>query len=181
MLGRSNSLILALAVLAAIVGGIIQHQRQTPAVGQMETSMIGQPLPALVLPDLQGRPHPLTAYLGRRLLLNFWASWCGPCLQEMPALNQAQQKFGDHGVIVLGIAMDEPDRVRAFLATHAVSYPILLGQMDGPSTSLQLGDQREILPFSVLIDADGRIIATHAGALSQAQLDDWLAAPAESP
>ena len=175
MLGRGNSLILALAVLAAIVGGIIQHQRQTPAAGgDVDTSMIGQPMPALVLPDLQSRQHPLTAYLGRRLLLNFWASWCGPCLEEMPALNQAQQKFGDHGAIVLGIAMDEPDRVRAFLATHPVSYPILLGQLTPPRTSLQLGDTREMLPYSVLIDADGRILATHAGTLSASQLEQWL-------
>lgn len=181
MLGRGNSLILALAVLAASIGGIIQHQRQPTAAGYADNSMIGRPLPALVLPDLQGRRHPLTGYLGRRLLLNFWASWCAPCLEEMPALNQAQKKFGDHGVIVLGIAMDEPDRVRAFLAAHPVSYPILLGRMDDPSTSLQLGDRRQILPFSVLIDADGRIIATHAGTLSQPQLKNWLAAPAASP
>jgi len=93
----------------------------------------------------------------------------------MPALNQAQQKFGDHGAIVLGIAMDEPEHVRAFLAAHPVSYPILLGQLEAPSTSLQLGDRCEILPFSVLVGSDGRILATHAGALSAAQLDDWLA------
>ena len=175
MPGRSTSLILTLAVLAAIFGGIIQHHRQSPAAELADTTIIGRPLPALVLPDLQGHPHALTGYQGRRLLLNFWASWCGPCLEEMPALGQAQQKFGDHGAIVLGIAMDEPERVRAFLTAHPVSYPILLGRLEAPSTSLQLGDRREILPFSVLVGADGRILATHAGALSPAQLDDWLA------
>lgn len=181
MTGRSTSLILVLAVLAAILGGLVQHRWQSPAAANADTAIIGQPLPALVLSDLQGHPHTLTDYLGRRLLLNFWASWCGPCVEEMPALNQAQEKFGDHGAIVLGIAMDEPDRVRAFLAAHPVSYPILLGTLDAPSTSLQLGDKREILPFSVLIDADGRIIATHAGALPQPLLEQWLAPAAASP
>lgn len=174
MFSRDIRLILALAVLAAILGGIAQHWQQAPAKESGASSLVGQALPALILPDLEGHPHTLRDYRGRRLLLNFWASWCGPCLDEMPALNQVQKKFGDHGAIVLGIAMDEPNRVRAFLAAHPVSYPILLGQLEAPSTSLQLGDKREILPFSVLIDANGRIIATHAGALSHAQLEQWL-------
>jgi thiol-disulfide isomerase/thioredoxin len=139
--------------------------------------MIGQPLPALTLPDLDGRMHALGEYRSRRLLINFWASWCGPCLQEMPALDDAQRKFGDHGVIVLGIAMDQADHVRAFLAGQPVSYPILLGSLEAPSTSLQLGDEAEILPFSVLVDDDGRIIDTHAGALSPDLLTRWLAPP----
>jgi hypothetical protein len=61
------------------------------------------------------------------------------------------------------------------LATHPVSYPILLGQLGSPSTTQKLGDTREVLPYSVLIDADGRILATHAGALSAPQLEQWLA------
>lgn len=180
MFTRGSRVILALAVLAAILGGIAQHWLQTPPAESAESSLIGQPLPALTLPDLEGHPHALSNYRGRRVLLNFWASWCGPCVEEMPALNRAQKKFGDHGAIVVGIAMDEPDRVRAFLTAHPVSYQILLGQLDAPSTSLQLGDKREILPFSVLVDANGRIIATHAGILSQAQLEQWLSSTAKS-
>lgn len=180
MFSRDIRLILALAVLAAILGGVAQHFRHAPAVESAETSLIGETLPDLSLLDLEGQHHALSEYRGRRLLLNFWASWCGPCLEEMPALNQAQKKFGDHGAIVLGIAMDEPDRVRAFLAAHPVSYPILLGRLAAPSTSLQLGDDREILPYSVLVGADGRIIATHAGVLSQPQLEQWLSPVARS-
>jgi hypothetical protein len=71
--------------------------------------------------------------------------------------------------------MDEPDRVRSFLAVHPVSYPILLGQLTSPSTSLQLGDTHEMLPYSVLIGADGLILATHTGAMSHPQLEQWLA------
>jgi thiol-disulfide isomerase/thioredoxin len=180
MFSRDIRLILALAVLAALVGGIAQHWLRAPVVPSGDSSFIDQPLPALTLPDLDGQPHPLSNYRGRRLLVNFWASWCGPCLEEMPALNRAQQKFGDHGAIILGIAMDEAKHVRAFLAAHPVSYEILMGQMEAPSTSLQFGDQREILPFSVLFGEDGHVIATHAGALSDAQLKQWLSPPAKS-
>jgi len=177
MLDRSSGLILLLAALAALLGGGLahywNHDAATPAPAA--SAMVGKPLPALTLADLDGRMHALTEYRGRRVLINFWASWCGPCLQEMPALDEAQRKFADDGVIVLGIAMDQADHVRAFLARQPVSYPILLGSLEAPSTSLQLGDEAEILPFSVLIGADGRIIATHAGILSPQLLSRWLA------
>lgn len=173
MLNRSNWLILGLAVLAAALGGYVQHRSRSPAPA--EPALIGQPLPAISLPDLDGKPHLLSDYRGRRVLLNFWASWCAPCLAEMPALALAQKKFGEHAPIVVGIAMDEPAHVRAFLAAHPVNYPILIGQMSPPSTSLQLGDTRQVLPYSVLIGDDGRILTTHAGPLSAAQLEQWLA------
>ena len=172
MLDRSHWLILGLAVLAAAVGGYAQHRNRQPA--RMDSAVPGQPVPALTLSDLDGKPHRLSDFRGHRVLLNFWASWCGPCLDEMPALNRAAAKFGEQGAIVVGIAMDEPARIHAFLAMRPVNYPILLGQLGSPSTTLQLGDTREVLPYSVLIDADGRILATHAGALSTSQLEQWL-------
>ena len=172
MLSRSNWLILGLAVLAAVLGGYAQHRGQQPA--PTATTANGQLLPAISLPDLDGKAHSLSDYRSRRVLLNFWASWCAPCLAEMPALALAQEKFGEHAPIVIGIAMDEPAHVRAFLAAHPVNYPILIGQMSPPST-LQLGNTHQVLPYSVLIGADGRILATHAGPLSAAQLEQWLA------
>jgi peroxiredoxin len=183
MLSRGNWLILGLAVLAAIIGGIAEHRRQPVLSTEdgADSMLIGHAAPALTLPDLDGKPHTLSDYRSHRLLLNFWASWCGPCLDEMPRLNQAQIKFGEQGAIVLGIAMDEPGRVRAFLAAHPVRYPILLGQLESPSSSIKLGDEDQILPYSVLIDADGRILATHRGALSAFRLDQWLAPATGQP
>lgn len=175
MLSRDNLVILTVAVLAAVLGGWLQHQSRLAQVpADVTVAQLGQPAPALELPDLQGRMHRLADDRGRRVLLNFWASWCGPCLDELPMLDKAEAKFGDQGAIVLGIAMDEPARVRAFLADHPVRFPILLGRMEPPSTSLLWGDSGEVLPFSVLIGADGRVIATHRGPLDVALLDRWL-------
>jgi peroxiredoxin len=173
MLSRNNWMILGLAVLAGGVGGYIQHRGEAPAA--VDSTLVGQQLPDLVLPDLDGKPHRLSDYRGRRVLLNLWASWCKPCLQEMPLLARAQEKFGDHAPIVVGIAMDDPAHARAFLAAHPANYPILLGRLSPPSTSSSLGDTAEMLPYSVLVDADGRVLATRAGSILPAQLTQWFA------
>jgi peroxiredoxin len=174
MLGRSNWLILGLAVLAAAIGGYAARHRQPTASDQAPAGLLGQPAPALSLPDLDGTLHRLSDYRGRRVVLNFWASWCAPCVEEMPTLDRLSAKFGERAPIVIGIAMDDPAHVRAFLAAHPVSYPILIGQMTTPDTSSQLGDIDQILPYSALIGADGRILATHEGSLDGPLLDRWL-------
>lgn len=172
-MSRTNWLILTLALLAAIAGGYL-GRRPSPATLANASPVIGQRVPALVLPDLHGTPHALNAYRGPRVLLNFWASWCGPCLEEMPILVRAQKNVGKNTPVVIGIAMDDPANVRRFLAAHAVNYPVLLGQLSSPSTSLLLGNAAEVLPYSVLVGADGRILATHTGALTNTQVQHWL-------
>lgn len=178
MLGRGNSLILLLALLAAMIGGYAQYRLKHPSTP--DSAVIGLPVPALTLTDLTGQPHPLSSFGGRRMVFNFWASWCIPCLQEMPTLAAAQKNFGENAPIVVGIAMDDVEHVRAFLAAHPVNYPILLGQLTPPSTSLMLGDDGEVLPYSVLVGADGRILATHAGPLNSTQLQQWLQPDADA-
>ena len=181
MLSRTNLAILALALLAAIAGGWLQHESRMARVPPgVHVAKIGDLRPDVALLDPDGHERRLSGYQGKRLLLNFWASWCAPCLAEMPALDASQRKFADQGAIVLGIAMDQPDRVRAFLASHPVGYPILVGQLAPPSTSLRFGDLDEVLPYSVLLDENGRILAVHRGPLDGQQLDRWLS-PASAP
>lgn len=181
MLSRANLVILSLALLAAIAGGWLQHESRMARIPPgVQVANIGDLRPDLALRDLDGKEHRLSEFHGRRVLLNFWASWCAPCLDEIPALNVAQRKFGDQGAIVLGIAMDNPIRVRAFLAARPVAYPVLLGQLSSPSTSLRFGDLDEVLPFSVLLDENGRILAIQRGPLSKSQLAHWLS-PTSSP
>lgn len=176
MMSRSNWIILGAAVLAAAAGGWLQHaSRQAHAPAGVRPAQTGDAAPDLTLPDLDGKPHHLSDYRGRRVLVNFWASWCGPCLKEIPMLVQAQANAGKDGPIILGIAMDDAAPVRAYLAAHPVNYPILLGSLDDPAIPASLGNVGEVLPFSVLLDENGRVLFSRRGVVDADDLKAWAA------
>lgn len=116
--------------------------------------------PDFVRSDLGGRPLRLYQFRGRIVLLNFWATWCGPCIEEIPTFSRWQRRFGDAGLQVIGVSMDDDaDDVRRFIAKHGVPYPVVMG--DAKLGELFGGIFG--LPQSFLIDAQGRIVYRSAG------------------
>ncbi len=135
----------------------------------------GQKLPDLALPDLNGQAQAFSQWRGRPLLVNFWASWCPPCVREMPLLDDfAAAQEAIHGVRVIGVALDDTDAVADFLAEHPVRFPILI-EPSGPSdTSVLLGNRRGVLPYSVLIDADGVLVRGKVGAFDHGEIEGFV-------
>jgi thiol-disulfide isomerase/thioredoxin len=107
---------------------------------------------------------------GQIWLVNFWATWCAPCVEEMPMLSDLQLEYADKGVRILGIALDDPGRAREFAENMSLQYPTLVGQADVAVTGRRYGNSTGMLPFSVLIDAAGIIRWTHLGALDREEL-----------
>jgi peroxiredoxin len=116
--------------------------------------------PDFMRTDLSGRPLQLNQFKGRVVLLNFWATWCGPCITEIPVFSRWQRRYGDAGLQVIGVSMDDDETaVKRFVAKHNISYPILMGDAKlGESFGGVFG-----LPQSFLIDARGRIVLRSVG------------------
>ena len=134
----------------------------------------GGPMPALALPALDGGQVRLPeAYAGRPLLINFWASWCGPCIEEMPELQRYASAQGSGGVQVVGIALDDRAAVETFLRRVPVDYPILLDAAGPADSSVRLGNPKGVLPYSVLVSADGRLQKQRIGPFARGEIDGW--------
>lgn len=139
-----------------------------------QAAELAQRRPDLVFRDLDGKPHALSEWDGKLVLLNFWATWCTPCLKEIPLLVEAQRQYGPRGLQIVGLAMDQREPVEAFRRRLGINYPIMLGEVDIITAMDQLGDELGAFPFSVLIAPDGRILDRASGDLTREELQAWI-------
>jgi thiol-disulfide isomerase/thioredoxin len=144
---------------------------QLPSLGQSGKDRLDS-LPDFRLPDLDGRETSSNDWAGKVLVLNYWATWCPPCLREMPVLAAAQKQHPE--VQVVGIAIDAKDDVAAFLAEHQVEYPILIGDTEAIEMSRRLGNRLQGLPFTVIFDPLGKRVHAQIGEVTQASLEKQL-------
>lgn len=136
----------------------------------------GDMVPVVNVRDLEGNTVQLPSnFLGRRLLVNVWASWCSPCIKEMPELQRFAMQQPANGVQVVGIALDDADAVASFLKRVAVSYPILLDAPGPADAGVRLGNPKGVLPYSVLISADGRLLKQRIGPFADGEIEAWTA------
>jgi len=178
-MNRTVLLIMLVALIGAGAGFLIGQRVQGPSPWRTapgaDVPAPMRELPPLRLPQVDGTPRSLAEFRGRPLLINYWATWCPPCIKEMPVLDAFATEQGAKGVAVVGIALDEPDAVRQFLQRVPVAYPNLIEAPGAGDSSVALGNSRNVLPFSVLADAQGRVLAVRAGSFDAAQLRRWVA------
>ena len=131
----------------------------------------GEPAPAIALTDLNGQTRTLADWQGKLLLVNFWATWCAPCIDEMPLLVEAQARYGARGLQVLGPAFDETEPVRAMVKRLRINYPVSADLAQADAAARALGNDSGMLPYTVLISRDGRVLKTVLGGLTREQID----------
>ncbi len=124
----------------------------------------------VALPDTAGREQSIGQWKGKVLVVNFWATWCVPCREEMPEFVKVQREYGDRGVQFVGIAADDLVKVKAFAEELGLNYPALIGGYGAVELSRSLGNQVGALPYTIFIDRSGRINRTHLGPIKPAQL-----------
>lgn len=134
----------------------------------------GSMRPDFSLPDLDGKAHSISEWDGKVLLVNFWATWCPPCRKEMPAFVELKEKYGDQGFEIVGVAIDNPTAIRKFAGEIGVNYPLLHGQADAMEIVKSYGNGIGALPYSLLLDRDGKVQMTRAGELYKEELEAAL-------
>ncbi|MBV8210055.1 MAG: TlpA family protein disulfide reductase [Burkholderiaceae bacterium] len=163
---------LALSVAIALsVGAIMSWRRPAPKPEQAEAVPW---LYALTLPDADGVPRPLKTWQGKLLVVNFWATWCAPCIEEMPQLQKFSDEFEARNVAVIGIGVDEPDRIREFARQHGLRIALLAAGFDGMQLATRLGNPEPVLPYTALISPAGRLVEEHSGRLEPGELRRWV-------
>ena len=163
--------ILAVAA-AALVAGIgvnwWRHRPQNlndPSLQALWTASFEQPDGTILkLADFQGKP----------LVLNFWATWCTPCVEEMPLLNAFFQENKAKSWQMIGLAIDQPSAVKRFLGQHPVEYAIGLAGLDGTELMKNLGNAAGGLPFTLVLNAQGEVQMRKLGKLTEADIRSWL-------
>jgi len=164
---------LALAVFCALAGTFWSWQRSGAAPDAPDPEALQ--LFERKLPDADDVQRPLSTWKGKLLVVNFWATWCAPCIEEMPELQRFADEFAARNIAVVGIGVDDADKVREFRDQHQLRMLLLVAGFDGIELARQLGNPRPVLPYTVLISADSRILEEHSGRIEAAVLRKWAA------
>jgi thiol-disulfide isomerase/thioredoxin len=160
----ATAAVAALALAAGLYFGIAQR-----AGAPDPTAVLA--LTRANLPDLTGDRATLERWRGKVVVVNFWASWCPPCREEIPGLLRIQERFAANGLQVVGIAVDSVAKSRQAAGEMGISYPVLIAETQIIEITRRLGNRAGGLPFTVVLDREGRLVTTHLGLLSEAQLE----------
>ena len=163
---RTAAVLLAAGALALSVGFATNYLlRGDPGTTGISDEADVDGLFAAPMPDLSGNPVTLAHWRGKVLVVNFWATWCVPCREEIPDFVRLQKEFGDKGVQFVGIAADQADKVSAFASELQINYPLLIGNFAALELAKRVGNKISALPFTIVLNREGRLVHRQLGIL----------------
>ena len=174
---QNKKIIVVVAGIALIAGLVVARfihiDRNTSSSATIKNAMPAR-MVEFSLPDTDGKLHDISEWRGKVIVLNFWATWCPPCRAEVPLFVDTQQKFKKDGLVIVGVAIDKKRDVANFIDSYFINYPVLVSEQDNTELMARYGNRIATLPYSVVMDRNGNIIETHAGAYKKDQLYNVL-------
>jgi thiol-disulfide isomerase/thioredoxin len=128
------------------------------------------PVAEFSLPDNTGKQHAISEWKDKLRVINFWATWCPPCREELPIFVEAQKTYAAKNVQVLGVAIDDAEPVAAFLSKLPVNYPMLVAGQGGIELAFNLGNFASAIPYTIIVDKDNNVVFQHSGEITKLQL-----------
>jgi thiol-disulfide isomerase/thioredoxin len=169
------AVIAVVAILAAGAYVAWQHYLVSTSPAQsVPPGIAPAALFAADFPDLDGTRRALGEWQGKVLVLNFWATWCEPCREEIPTFVGLQRAYGDRGLAFVGLAIDDKEKVAAYVREVGINYPVLLADSAGMELSRRLGDHAGALPFTAVVDKSGKLAAIYLGITPRQTLEPLL-------
>ncbi len=165
---------LACAAHAVNVGAASKDQPKTVIAAPDDPAAAGKLLFDSKFKDFKWEMQPVAQWKGKPMVVYFWATWCKPCLKEVPELIKLYDEYRAKGVVVLGIAVDNADKVQAFMKERNVNYPVLVGGNEAIDLSKKLGNKIGGLPFTLIVDKQGNVVKTYLGEVTKANLEEML-------
>ena len=172
MANKINSIFIGLLLIASIGFGF-RYYFQGPHSehgGNQATAALF----AATFPNENGQPQNLKQYAGKTVVLNFWATWCEPCREEMPELSSLHEEYKNKNLVVLGVAVDDVAAISDFVKETKVSYPLFAAETQGMDIAAGLGNDKSALPYTVIIKADGSVAETYFGRITKPLLKEAL-------
>jgi len=174
---RAFALFAAVAVASAMGGSayyLWSRSGATVVDRTLSPAAIAARVYAVRLADLKGVSQDMEQWRGQVLVVNFWATWCAPCREEIPGFVRLQARYGSRGLRIVGIAIDQPDKVAEFAREYHVNYPLLLSGLEAMDLLRQAGNRAGVLPYTLVIDRNGHLVGREPGGLKQARLESII-------
>ena len=172
-----QALLAGMLAVGFAAAGYLVYQWRSGAFGDgspANAAATGEVLLAAKLLGLDGQPHSLAQWRGKVLVVNFWATWCTPCREEIPVFIKFQDQYAARGVQYVGIAIDQIERVVPYAKEMGINYPLLIGGFETMDFARQLGNRSGVLPFTLVVDRGGKVVTTVVGVVRPEKLENLL-------
>jgi len=163
------ALVFAFAGVYLNISHTNHNQAQKPPLTQNAKLLLAQSLP-----DAAGTMQDLSQWKGKNLIVNFWATWCTPCVEEMPELSAMQSKLSSKNIQIVGVGIDSAENIRDFSSKYKISYPLYVAGMNGAELARKMGNTNGGVPYTILISKDGKIRKQYFGKLKFNELNEDL-------